>query len=168
MAKSLVKSVPEGMHTLTAHLVCADAAAAIEYYKKALGGIEVSRMPGPDGKLAHAVLKIGDSTLFLVDEIPQHGVLGPKARNGSSVTIHMSVDDAAAVLERAVATGAEVTRSPRRRTRAGRGGCRRCGGEWTAPDRAKTALTVMISQLRWWAVALRNARQTVDYGALAA
>jgi PhnB protein len=109
MTKSLVKSVPEGMHTLTPHLVCADATAAIEYYKKALGGVEVSRMPGPDGKLAHAVLKIGDSTLFLVDEIPQHGVLGPKACNGSSVTIHMSVDDADAVLDRAVAAGVEVT-----------------------------------------------------------
>jgi uncharacterized glyoxalase superfamily protein PhnB len=97
------------MHTLTPHLVCADAVAAIEYYKKALGAVEVSRLQGPDGKLAHAVLKIGDSPLFLVDEIPQRGVIGPKARGGSSVTIHLSVENADAILERAVAAGAEIT-----------------------------------------------------------
>ncbi len=52
MSSSTVKAVPDGMHTLTPHLVCADAAAAIEYYKRALGATEVSRMAGPDGKLA--------------------------------------------------------------------------------------------------------------------
>src|SRR5713226_59818 len=55
------------------------------------------------------VVQIGDSPLFLADEIPQHGVLGPKARNGSSVTIHLSVENADAALERAVAAGAEIT-----------------------------------------------------------
>ena len=109
MSSSTVRPVPEGMHTLTPHLICAGAADAIEYYKKAFGAIEVSRLPGPDGKLAHAALKIGDSTFFLADEMPAHGVLGPKARNGSSVTIHLSVENADATLARAVAAGAETT-----------------------------------------------------------
>src|SRR5258707_1432851 len=109
MSSSTVKPIPEGMHTLTPHLVCADAAAAIDYYTKALGAVEVTRLQGPDGKLAHAALKIGDSSLFLVDEMPQHGVLGPKTRQGSSVTIHLYVENADATLERAVAAGAKVT-----------------------------------------------------------
>jgi PhnB protein len=109
MSSSMVKPIPEGMRTLTPHLVCAGAAAAIEYYKKALGAVELSRLQGPDGKLAHAALKIGDSTLFLVDEIPQYGVLSPKSRGGSPVTIHLSVENADETLERAVAAGAEIT-----------------------------------------------------------
>jgi PhnB protein len=109
MLSSTVKPVPEGTHTLTPHLVCADAAAAIEYYKRALGATEVSRMSGPDGKLAHAVVKIGDSSLFLVDENSQRGLLGPKALRGSPVTLHLSIEDADATLERAVAAGGEVT-----------------------------------------------------------
>jgi PhnB protein len=109
MSSSTVKPVPEGMHTLTPHLVCADADAAIDYYKRALGAVEVSRMAGPDGKLAHAVVKIGDSSLFLVDEAPQHGLLGPRALKGSPVTIHLSIADADAMLAQAVAAGGEVT-----------------------------------------------------------
>jgi PhnB protein len=109
MSSSTVKPIPEGMHTLTPHLVCADAAAAIDYYKQALGAIEVTRLQGPNGKLAHAALKIGDASLFLVDEMPQHGVLGPKARGGSSVFVHLYVENADATLERAVAAGAKVT-----------------------------------------------------------
>jgi uncharacterized glyoxalase superfamily protein PhnB len=109
MSSSTVKPVPEDMRTLTPHLVCADAAAAIEYYKRALGATEVSRMSGPDGKLAHAVVKIGDSSLFLVDENPQRGLLGPTALHGSAVTIHLSIADADATLERAVAAGGEIT-----------------------------------------------------------
>lgn len=109
MPSSTVRPVPAGMHTLTPHLVCADAAAAIEFYKRALGATEVSRMAGPDGKLAHAVVKIGDSSLFLVDEGPEHGLLGPKSLKGSPVTIHLSIEDADGTLARAVAAGGEVT-----------------------------------------------------------
>ena len=57
--KSKVRPIPEGMHTVTPHIVCADAAGAIEFYKKALGAVELMRMPGPDGKLMHACIKIG-------------------------------------------------------------------------------------------------------------
>lgn len=104
-----VKPVPDGMHTLTPHLVCSGAGDAIEFYKKAFGATEVSRLPGPDGKLMHAMVRIGDSPLMLVDAAPQWGMLGPDALKGSPVTIHLYVEDADAVFERAVAAGAKVT-----------------------------------------------------------
>jgi PhnB protein len=101
-----VNPIPPGMHTVTPHLVCAGAAAAIEFYKEAFGAVEVDRMPGPGGKLMHAMVRIGDSPVMLVDEFPGMNSLGPKALGGSSVTIHLSVADADAVFARAVAAGA--------------------------------------------------------------
>jgi uncharacterized glyoxalase superfamily protein PhnB len=97
------------MHSLTPHLVCDDATAAIEYYKEALGAVEVSQLRAPDGTLLHAAVRIGDSTLFLVDDMPQDGVLGPKALKGSPVIIHLYVENADATVRRAVAAGGEVT-----------------------------------------------------------
>jgi uncharacterized glyoxalase superfamily protein PhnB len=96
------------MHTLTPHLVCHGAAAAIEFYKEAFGAIEVDRLAGPDGKLMHAMLRIGDSALMLVDEFPEMAALGPNARGGSSVTLHLSVVDVDASFKRATAAGAQV------------------------------------------------------------
>jgi PhnB protein len=104
-----VKPIPEGMHTLTPHLVCAGAAAAIEFYKAAFGAVEGGRLPGPDGKLMHAMVRIGDSALMLVDESPDWGALGPKALKGSPVTIHLYVHDVDAAVARAVAAGAKLT-----------------------------------------------------------
>ena len=105
-----VKPIPDGMHSLTPHLVCAGAADAIEFYKKAFGAVEVARMPGPDGKkLMHAQVRIGDSHLMLVDEMPEWGALGPKALKGSPVTVHLYVVDADATFSQAVAAGAKVT-----------------------------------------------------------
>ena len=69
-----VKPVPEGFHTATPSLVVHDAAKAIEYYKKAFGAEERMQMPGPDGRIMHAEIKIGDSIIFLSDEIPGTGV----------------------------------------------------------------------------------------------
>lgn len=109
MAKPAPKPIPEGMHTLTPHLVCAGAADAIEFYKRAFKATEEARIPGPDGKLIHAAVKIGDSTLMLVDENPQWGSLGPKALKGSPVTIHLYVPDVDATVAQAVAAGAKVT-----------------------------------------------------------
>jgi uncharacterized glyoxalase superfamily protein PhnB len=103
-----VQAIPEGMHTITPHLTCAGAAAAIEFYKKAFGAIEGGRMPGPGGKLMHAQIKIGDSTVMLVDEFPEWGGKGPNTLNGTAVTIHMYVPDADAVFKRAVEAGATV------------------------------------------------------------
>jgi len=109
MAISTVSPIPAGMHSVTPHLICADAAAAIDFYKKAFGAIERSRLPGPDGKLLHAAIVIGDSTVMLAEEMPQWGSLGPKARQGTSVYIHLYVEDVDAFAARAVAAGATIT-----------------------------------------------------------
>jgi uncharacterized glyoxalase superfamily protein PhnB len=101
--------IPQGMHSVTPHLVCAGAAKAIEFYKQAFGAEEGARLPGPDGRLMHATVKIGDSQVMLVDEMPEWGALGPKSLKGSPVTIHLYVDDVDAVVARAVQAGAKVT-----------------------------------------------------------
>jgi uncharacterized glyoxalase superfamily protein PhnB len=102
--------IPEGHHTITPSLVIKGAAEAIEFYKRAFGAEELYRMemPGPDGQknIGHAELQIGDSRLFLNDEFPSHGVVGP---NGSSpVSMFLYVTDADAVFNQAVAAGATV------------------------------------------------------------
>ena len=109
MNKSLVKPIPDGMHTVTPHLICAGAADAIEFYKKAFKAVEIQRLPGPGGKLMHAMIRIGDSVVMLVDENPQWGLLGPKALKGSPVTIHLFVEDVDAFSAHAVAAGAKIT-----------------------------------------------------------
>jgi PhnB protein len=101
--------IPQDMHSVTPHLVCAGAAKAIEFYKQAFGARESARLPGPDGRLMHAAIKIGDSHVMLVDEMPEWGALGPKSLKGSPVTIHLYVDDVDAVVARAVKAGAKVT-----------------------------------------------------------
>jgi uncharacterized glyoxalase superfamily protein PhnB len=101
--------IPAGMHTIPPHLVCNGAADAIEFYQKAFGAVEVTRLPGEVGKLMHAMIRIGDSAVMLVDEFPDWGMLGPKALNGSPVTIHLYVEDVDATIERAVAAGAKIT-----------------------------------------------------------
>jgi uncharacterized glyoxalase superfamily protein PhnB len=100
---------PEGMHSVTPHLVCAGAAKAIEFYKEAFGAVEQARLPGPDGRLMHAAIRIGDSTVMLADEMPEWGALGPKSLKGSPLTLHLYVDDADAFVARAVKAGAKVT-----------------------------------------------------------
>jgi uncharacterized glyoxalase superfamily protein PhnB len=109
MSHSPVKAIPEGMHSLTPHLVCAGAAEAIEFYKRAFGAVEMGRLPGDDGKLMHAMVKIGDSMLMLVDEHPDFGMLGAKSLKGSPVTIHLYVEDVDATVKQAEAAGARVT-----------------------------------------------------------
>ena len=102
-------AIPQGMHSVTPHLICAGAADAIEFYKKAFGATEQARLPGPDGRLMHAAVKIGDSQVMLVDEMPEWGALGPKSLKGSPVTLHLYVDDVDAFVARAVKAGAKVT-----------------------------------------------------------
>jgi PhnB protein len=109
MSKAKVKPKPDDMHSVTPHIVCAGAAAAIDFYKKAFAAVEVARLPGPDGKLMHAVIRIGDSAVMLVDEMPEWGMLGPKALKGSPVTLHLYVNDVDTFVAGAVAAGAKVT-----------------------------------------------------------
>lgn len=105
---SQVKPIPEGMHSITPHLICAGGNEAIEFYKKAFNAIEQGRLPGPDGKLMHGMLRIGDSALMLADEFPQWGSFGPKSLKGSPVTIHLYVENVDAAFEQAIAAGAKV------------------------------------------------------------
>src|SRR5438046_9520592 len=100
-----VKPIPEDMHSITPHLVCAGAASAIEFYKKAFGATEKGRLPGPDGRLMHAAVRIGASTVMLVDEMPEWGALGPKALKGSPVTIHLDGGAHDAAVRRAPQAG---------------------------------------------------------------
>ncbi len=104
-----VKPIPDGMHTVTPHLVCKDAAKAIEFYEKAFGAETVMRMDMPGGeKLLHACLRFGDSAVMLADEFPDWNSLGPNTRGGTSVTLHLYIPDADAFFEKAIKAGAEV------------------------------------------------------------
>ena len=102
-----VRPIPEGYHSVTPHLVCEGAADALAFYRQAFGAVEIARMSGPDGKIMHAELRIGDSPLMLCDAFPEYGSRGPLALGGSPVVIHLYVDDADAVWERALAAGAK-------------------------------------------------------------
>lgn len=109
MTTSNVKPVPDGMHTVTPHLVCAGAADAIEFYKKAFNAVELARVPRPQGKLLHALIRIGDSAVMLVDEFPDWHALGPKSLKGSPVTIHLYVQNVNSFFKQAVGAGAKIT-----------------------------------------------------------
>jgi uncharacterized glyoxalase superfamily protein PhnB len=109
MTKPASRPIPDGMHALTPHLICAGAADAIEFYKRAFNAAELSRLPGSDGKVMHAMLRIGDSALMLVDESPQCGMLGPKTLKGSPVTVHLYVENVDSTVARAAAAGAKIT-----------------------------------------------------------
>ena len=108
MTKSSVKAIPEGMHSLTPYLTCDGASDAIEFYKKAFNAVEVSRVPDKNGKLANAMIRIGNSALMLMDEMPEMKAFGPKSLKGSPVTIHLQVEDVDAVVKQAVAAGALI------------------------------------------------------------
>ncbi|QEL14298.1 VOC family protein [Limnoglobus roseus] len=99
--------------SLTPHLVVNGAAQAIDFYKQALGAIELMRMPSEDGKrLMHAALQIGNSQLFMCDDFPEYcggKSRAPKAEAGSPVTLHLMVPDCDAAIDQAVAAGATVT-----------------------------------------------------------
>ena len=107
MTANVEKNTP-CLRSITPHLVCAGASDAIEFYQNAFGAEETFRLPGADGKLMHASVKIGDSMVMLVDEMPEWGALGPKALKGTPVTIHLMVDDVDAVFAQAVASGGTV------------------------------------------------------------
>jgi uncharacterized glyoxalase superfamily protein PhnB len=103
-----VKRVPDGHHRVTPHLTVRNAPALIEFYKKAFGAVEKARHPGPDGKIMHAAIQIGDSLVFLNDEFPDMGAFSPLDAKGTPVTLHLSVEDADQQFQQALAAGAEV------------------------------------------------------------
>lgn len=96
------------INNITPHIICEGAADAIAFYQKAFGAVEVMRLAGDDGRIMHAALKIGDSTLMLADDFPAYGGLGPKALKGSPVTLHLYSPDVDAAFQQAVDAGASV------------------------------------------------------------
>lgn len=104
----MANAIPEGFNTINAHLIVKDSAKAIEFYKKAFGGEELCRMPGPGGQgVMHAEVKIGNSTIMLCDEMPDW-CRSPESIGDSPVTVHMYVADADQTWQKAVDAGAEV------------------------------------------------------------
>ncbi|MFA5958272.1 VOC family protein [Hyphomicrobium sp.] len=101
----------ENCQAITPHLVCAGAADAIDFYKKAFGAEEVMRLASPNGKLMHAAIKIGNASVMLVDELPEWGSSSPLTLGGSPVTLHLYVADVDAFVARAVKAGA-ILRMP--------------------------------------------------------
>jgi PhnB protein len=110
MAKPARTPIPEGLHTVTPHLVIRDAAKAIDFYKKALGAQELSRMQMPDGKIGHAELKIGDSVIFLADEMPNPGnAKSPQTLGATTTTFNIYVPDADTTFKNAISAGGKET-----------------------------------------------------------
>jgi PhnB protein len=105
----MTKPVPEGYHTLTTYLAVHDAAAAIDYYKRAFGAKELGRMDAPGGMIGHAELQIGDSRLMLSDTFPQSSTRSPKELGGASASVFLYVEDVDAMVQQAVDAGATVT-----------------------------------------------------------
>ena len=103
-----VKSIPDGYHSVTPYLIVNGAVAALDFYKKVFGATELLRFDGPEGKLAHAEIKIGDSVVILADEAPEMGFRSPKSIGGSPVGIMLYVEDVDEMFQRAVSTGATV------------------------------------------------------------
>ncbi len=107
---SAVKPIPDGYHGTIPYLVCKDAAKAIQFYKDAFGATEVMRMDGPDGRVGHAELRIGEANFMLSDEIPQMDCRSPKTLGGTPVSMYVYVKDVDALAERATTAGAKVLR----------------------------------------------------------
>jgi PhnB protein len=107
-----VNAIPEGYYSLTPYLVIKGAAKAIEFYKKAFGAVETVRMPGPDGQIMHAEVKIGNSMLMLADENPERGHLSPSSRGGTTSSVMLYTDDVDATFKRAIAAGATAQMEP--------------------------------------------------------
>ena len=108
MTRSSVKAIPEGLHTITPHIVVRDAAQAAEWYKQAFGARERSRVPLPGGKLMSVELWFGDSAVMVADEFPEIGVVWPHTVGGTSTVLHLYTEDVDALWTRAVDAGAQV------------------------------------------------------------
>jgi PhnB protein len=109
-ARKKVSFIPKGYHSVTPYLACKGAASAIDFYKKAFGAAEVMRMPGPNGTVGHAEIRIGDSRVMLTDEYPEMEFMSPQTRGGTTVHIHVYVRDVDGMVERAVDAGAKLLR----------------------------------------------------------
>ena len=107
----MTKPIPEGYHAITPYLMVKRGAEAIEFYVRAFGAVEHERMQDPSGTIRHAEITIGNSRVMLADEHPEIGALSPQTIGGSPVGLHLYVEDVDAVVARAVAAGATLTRA---------------------------------------------------------
>src|SRR5262245_42116209 len=98
-----VKPIPEGYHSVTPYLIMDDATRALEFYKKALGAVELMRFPAPGGRIGHAEIKIGDSPVMLADENPEEGQKSLRTIGGSPISLMVYVEDVDARVAQAVA-----------------------------------------------------------------
>jgi len=105
----MTKPIPDGFHTATPSLVVSNSKEAIEFYKKAFDAKEIYQMPAPDGKIMHAMVQIGDSFVMMSDEFPGMGCKSPTSNGGTTVNLHLYVEDADKTFNRAVKAGAKVT-----------------------------------------------------------
>jgi PhnB protein len=105
-----VKPIPDGYHSVTPYLIVHDAAGALEFYKKALGAVELMRIPGPGGTIGHAEIRVGDSPVMLADENPAMNARSPRTIGGSPVSLMVYVEDVDARVAQAVAAGATLVR----------------------------------------------------------
>ena len=108
MSPGKVKPVPEGYHNVTPYLIIDGAARALDYYKRVFGATERMRMPGPNGKIGHAEIGIGDSVIMMADEHPEMGARAPGAFGGAAVRIMLYVNDVDATVKTALAEGAKL------------------------------------------------------------
>jgi PhnB protein len=107
--KPAKEPIPPGYHTVTPSLVVRNAAGAIDFYKKAFGAQELMRMTSPDGTVGHAEIKIGDSTIFLSDEMPNMPHKSPQTLGGTTSGLYLYVEDVDKAFQRAVDAGGKVT-----------------------------------------------------------
>jgi PhnB protein len=107
---SSVKAIPDGYHNVTPYLFVRSAASAIDFYKGVFGATEMVRMAGPNGKIMHAELKIGDSIVMLADENPQTAMMSPQTVGGFSVGLHLYMENVDAVIQKALENGAKALR----------------------------------------------------------
>lgn len=108
----MTQPIPEGYHTVTPYLAVDDATAAIDFYQRAFGAKERVRMAGPDGKIAHAELELGDSVVMLSDPFPQFIAKPPKELGGTSIGVFVYVENVDDVFRQAVDAGATPTMEP--------------------------------------------------------
>jgi PhnB protein len=107
-----ISPVPAGYHSLTPYLIVDGAARALAWYAEAFGARELMRLSGPDGRIGHAEIEIGDSRIMLADEAPAHDARAPAAFGGSPVSLHLYVPGVDSTMARALAVGATVKSQP--------------------------------------------------------
>lgn len=108
--KTKPNPIPEGKALITPYLAVRGGEQALEFYKRAFGAVELMRIKQPDGSLGHAEFKIGEAPVMLSDEFPAIGVLGPQTLGGTSVSLHVYVEDVDALAARAVQEGCKLLR----------------------------------------------------------